>query len=61
MRYASSFSEQPIITRIITEDVRTGKDAVIATNSVVKQDVELYNIFGDVSVKVIGNRKNYKN
>lgn len=66
IRFAANLSKGPIIIEdnvwiaancTITDGVRIGRDAVIAANSVVIQDVEPYDIVGGVPAKVIGNRK----
>ena len=66
MRFARSISEGPIIIEdnvwigancTITDNVRIGKDAVVAANSVVTKNVEPYSIVGGTPAKKIGQRK----
>jgi len=66
IRFAGNISKGPIIIEdnvwigancTITDGVKIGRDAVVAANSVVINDVEPYTIVGGVPAKQIANRK----
>ena len=69
IRFAGSINKGPIIIEdnvwigancTITDGVRIGRDAVVAANSVITDDVQPFDIVGGVTAKVIANRKHLK-